>query len=333
MRYFLAGDIGGTKTLLHLGVEEGAHAPLLQKSYPSTGYSGLAEILEEFLHEAGSVEITSGCFAVAGPVSGRRVQLTNLPWVVDADAIASHFSIDHVSLINDFEAAGLGITALQPADLVVLQAGIPQLRGMRAVVGAGTGLGVALLSWQGDRYAVHPSEGGHMDFAPADALQYELLCYLQKRHGHVSYERIVSGPGLVAIFEFLRDSNKATPSAQLVAALSNSDASEIISQYAQQGDPAAGLALELFISIYGAFTGNLALMGLPRGGIYIAGGIAAKIVTQMQGGNFLHAFRNKGRFSGLLGILPLHIVMNPQVGLLGAGLFARQMGHCQGRAS
>ena len=207
-----------------------------------------------------------------------------------------------------------------------MQAGAAQAQGARLAVGAGTGLGVAWLTWQNGGYAVHPSEGGHIDFAPSDVTQYELLRYLQQRHGHVSYERIVSGPGLVAIFEFLRDCDRAVPSAQLLAAMAQGDAAAAIAQFAQQGDETiARMALDLFISIYGAFVGNVALTLLPRGGIYVAGGIAAKIAAAMQHGAFLRAFRDKGRFAGLLEKLPLHIVLNPQVGLLGADAAARSV--------
>jgi len=326
MSHFLAGDIGGTKTLLQISAADGVRGPLLQKFYLNAGYAGLAEMLDEFLREAGMPGIAAACFALACPVSGRRVKLTNLPWEVDADALAARFAIGRVSLINDFEAVGLGVAALQPADLLVLQAGEPQVQGVRLVIGAGTGLGVAWLSWQKGDYAVHPSEGGHMDFAPVDAIQYELLQYLQQRHGHVSYERIVSGPGLAAIFEFLRDTDRGTPSAQLIAAIKEGDAAAAITQFAQQGDePSARMALDLFLRIYGAFVGNVALAALPRGGIYVAGGIAAKISATMRQGIFLQSFLDKGRFAGLLETLPLHIVINPQVGLLGASLTAQRM--------
>lgn len=163
-----------------------------------------------------------------------------------------------------------------------------------------------------------------MDFAPADATQYALLQYLQQRHGHVSYERIVSGPGLVAIFEFLRDSGLGSPSAQLIAAMNDGDAAAALTQCAQQGDePIAQMTVDLFVRVYGAFVGNLALLTLPRGGIYVAGGIAAKIAATMQRGDFMRAFHDKGRYTGLLASLPLHIVTNPQVGLLGANLMAQ----------
>jgi len=323
MTYFLAGDVGGTKTLLSISsAVECAH--LLQKSYQSSAYGGLAEMVDAFLAEAGIRNIDSACFALAGPVTGRVVKLTNLPWVVDGDALAARFAIKRVSLVNDFEAVGYGVAALQPADLVTLQAGDEQAQGVRLLVGAGTGLGVAFLTSQADAYRVLPSEGGHMDFAPADDMQCLLLRYLQHRHGHVSYERIVSGPGLISIFEFMRDTLLAIPSPQLLAAIDEGDAAAAISRFAQQGNETiARMTVDLFLSVYGAFAGNLALAVLPRGGIYVAGGIAEKMAAQMQGGEFMKTFLSKGRFGGLLATLPLHIVLNPNVGLLGANLYAQ----------
>ena len=324
MGYILSGDIGGTKTRLRISAI-GQGDPVLQMSFLSNRYSSLAAIIEEFLHQANITGIAAACFALAGPVLGRCVQLTNLPWSVDADQIAQRFNIPRVSLINDFEAVGMAIEALQPQDLLTLQPGQTQQNGMRLAVGAGTGLGVALLTWQRGNYSVHPSEGGHMDFAPSDATQYELLHYLQQRHGHVSYERIVSGPGLLAIFEFLRDSGRALPSEKLLKDMAANDAAAAIAQCAQRDqEPLAVMALNLFVSIYGAFVGNLALVLLPRGGIYVAGGIAAKIAPVMQQGKFIRAFRDKGRFAGLLEMLPLHIVTNPDAGLLGAQRVAQR---------
>lgn len=323
MTYFLAGDVGGTKTLLSISSAD-ERVPLLQKSYQSSAYAGLAEIVDAFLAEAGIRDIDAACFALAGPVTGRVVKLTNLPWSVDGDALAARFAIKHVSLINDFEAAGYGVAALQAADWMTLQAGDEQAQGVRLVVGAGTGLGVAFLSSHADVYRVLPSEGGHIDFAPADDMQCLLLRYLQHRHGHVSYERIVSGPGLISIFEFMRDTLLAIPSPQLLAAMDEGDAAAAISRFAQQSnEPIARMAVDLFLSVYGAFAGNLALAVLPRGGIYVAGGIAEKMTAQMQGGEFMNAFLSKGRFGGLLATLPLHIVLNPNVGLLGANLYAQ----------
>lgn len=324
MKYFLAGDIGGTKTLLQVFRAGEENAPALRKSYPSAAYVGLAEILDEFFREAGIRDIAAACFALACPISGRKAKLTNLPWVVDADVLATRFGIAQVSLINDFEAVGFGVAVADGDDLLQLQQGAAQAYGVRIVVGAGTGLGVAWLSWQGEGYAVYPSEGGHMDFAPTDATQYALLQYLQQRHGHVSYERIVSGPGLVAIFEFLRDTQRAVPSDELVAAMHMGDAAAAIAGFSERGEVIAMQALGLFSQIYGAFVGNIALAALPRGGVYVAGGIAAKITAQMQHGGFMRAFLNKGRFNDLLSTLPLFVVTNPQIGLLGASLVAQR---------
>lgn len=325
MNYFLAGDIGGTKTLLQIFRAGQEREPLLRKSYPSADYSGLLEIIDAFLCEAGARDIASACFALAGPVAGRVVRLTNLPWEVDADLLAAHFAIAQVELINDFEAVGLGVVALDSADMLILQAGDAQTHGVQVVVGAGTGLGVAWLSWRDDCYAVHASEGGHIDFAPSDELQYALLCNLQQRYGHVSYERIVSGPGLVEIFEFLRDTQHMVPSAELIAAMHAGDGAAAIARFAAgHNEPIAMQALGLFMKIYGAFVGNIALAALPRGGIYVAGGIAAKIAVQLQDSDFMAAFLDKGRFNGLLATMPLSVVMNPQIGLLGASRLAQK---------
>jgi glucokinase len=323
LSHILAGDIGGTKTLLQIRPADQSPPVLLQKSYPSAAYAGLAEMLEVFLLEAGARDISAACFALAGPVLGRRVRLTNLPWEVDADDLAVRFAIPRLQLINDFEAVGHGLGVLQAEDMVTLQHAEKAAQGTRLVVGAGTGLGVAYLTWHNGEYAVHPSEGGHMDFAPVNAVQEDLLHHLQAQHGHVSYERIISGPGLVALLGFLRASGRAELSPQLSAAMQTGDAAAAITRLAQQSDePAAAMALDLFVEIYGAFVGNFALATLPRGGVFVAGGIAAKIASYMTRGLFVGAFGNKGRFSALLGTLPLQMVINPQVGLLGANVLA-----------
>lgn len=318
MKTFLSADIGGTKTLLQLSDERGVASR--QQSFPSGNYTTLTEILDGFLRDAGNPLITAACLAVAGPVTGRRVRFTNLPWEVDAEQLEHHFGIARVELINDFQAVGLGIAALRANDLLTLQIGNEQAHGGRLAVGAGTGLGVAFLSWQNGGYAVHPSEGGHLDFAPQDELQIELLRYLQARHGHVSYERLVSGPGLVSIYEFLRDSGRATPSDTLIATMQTGDTAAALTQ---TDEPIARLAVDIFVTLYGAAVGNYALLTLPRGGIYLAGGIAAKIAQRMQAGDFLAAFLAKGRYTELLRSLPLHIVIHPNVGLLGAELASR----------
>jgi glucokinase len=323
MSYLLSGDIGGTKTLLQLTAEAGV--PLLQRYYVNASYAGLAEIMEEFLAEAAIRDIDGACFAVAGPVNGSVVRLTNLPWQIDSDALARHFAIRQVSLINDFVAVGHGIATLQKQDLYTLQRGTLHEGGERMVVGAGTGLGVAWLSHSGGRYHVHASEGGHMDFAPVDDMQILLLRYLRQSHAHVSYERIVSGPGLLAIFEFIRDAGLAAPSHNLLAAMREGDAAAAIADFSMRGDEEIALmVVELFLSVYGAFVGNMALAALPLGGVYIAGGIAAKMVAQIQRGVFMRSFLAKGRFAELLGSLPVHIVLDTHVGLRGADVYIRQ---------
>jgi len=324
MTYLLSGDIGGTKTLLQLGATADEYAPLLQRSYASADYAGLPEIIEIFLNEAGIREIASACFALAGPVEGRVVTLTNLPWIVDADEIAARFGIKRVELLNDFEAAGYGIAELGDADLLTLQAGKRQGKGTRLLVGAGTGLGVAWLSWHEGAYIVCPSEAGHMDFSPADETQDLLLQYMRHRHDHVSYERIVSGPGLLAVFDFMRETGIAVPSANMLAAMGKEDAAEVITRFSQRGDEEiARRTVGLFLSVYGAFVGNMALAVLPRGGIYIGGGIASKISAQMQGGEFMQALLRKGRHAGMLGKLPVDLILDLNVGLTGASKYAR----------
>ena len=326
MSYYLAGDIGGTKTLLQAFKAGQERTPVHCKSFPSAGFAGLGEIVEIFLQEAAIQNVASACFALAGPVSGRKAKLTNLTWEVDADALGTRFQIPQVMLINDFEAVGYGTAALGGDDLLTLQQGQSQAHGIRIVVGAGTGLGVAWLSWTNDGYSVHASEGGHIDFAPGDDLQFALLQFLQQRYGHVSYERIVSGPGLVAIYEFLRDEKYAIPTAELINSMKSGDAAAEITRYAlEQKEPIAIQTLELFIRIYGAFVGNIALAALPRGGVYIAGGIAAKIASEIQRGEFLNNYLDKGRFRELLQTFPVSIVMNAQVGLLGASLQAQKL--------
>ena len=324
MAYILAGDIGGTKTLLSISAVN-EREPLTVKSYESAAYLCLSDMVDEFLAEYGVINISAACLALAGPVTGRAVKLTNLPWVVDGDELAKRHNIKNVVLINDFEAVGFGVSALRADELLTLQSGSEEQQGVRLVVGAGTGLGVAWLSWHDGAYKVHPSEAGHMDFAPADEMQSLLFGYLQQRHGHVSYERIVSGPGIAAIYEFIRDTSLATPSAQLLDAMEHEDPAAVLAHFSRMGNEAiARMTMDLFLSVYGAFVGNVALAALPRGGIYLAGGIAAKIPEMMQGSGFKNSFLSKGRFTELLESLPVMVVLNPHVGLIGANFVARR---------
>ena len=264
----IGADVGGTNTKIALARFEGSRAHIVKRMvYPSGRYPALEVIVDEFMStvsaERGSGAITAACFAVAGPVENGHARLTNLPWVLDAAALARRFGFS-VRVINDFEAAGLGIDHLQPSDVITLQPGTPVERADRVVVGAGTGLGVAWLTWEQAGYDVHPSEAGHMDFAPIDDLQDELLLYLRRELGHVSVERVVSGPGLPRIFAFLKNAGAAAPTQALLDAMERGDAAGAITEFALSGrDELAVRALDVFASAYGAFTGNMALATLP----------------------------------------------------------------------
>ncbi len=331
----LAGDVGGTKTLLRLAevAPDGAVHPVYERRFDSAVHEDFNALLQEFLNAAEFMPAAAGpvaaaCFGVAGPIHGRHAKITNLPWRIDAGAIGAEFGIPSVQLINDFAAIGFGIETLREEDLVTLQTGEPEANGTRAVLGAGTGLGEGMLVWRDGGYQPLPSEGGHVDFAPLDEAQIGLLRHLQKIYGHVSCERILSGPGLVKICEYVMESGLEAPAPDFVAALDEFDAASTISEYAMNGrDPAAARALDMFIAIFGAQAGNLALTLLATGGVYIAGGIAPKIITRLGQGGFIQAFNDKGRFAELMQRIPVRVVMNPKVGLQGAALVAgRQAG-------
>jgi glucokinase len=247
---------------------------------------------------------------VAGPVAGGRVQTTNLPWPVDAASVAAVLGRDHVGLVNDLVANAYGIAELGPGDLATLHAGDPSIGGNVAVISAGTGLGEAGLFWDGSRHHVFASEGGHTDFAPRSEEEAALCAHLAQRHPHVSYERVCSGMGLVAIHEFLGGGGEATASAVTDAALAGTDARSV-------------RALEMMIEIYGAEAGNLALKLLATGGVYVGGGIAPKILPRLRDGAFLAAFTAKGRFAELLERVPVHVILNERTALLGAARLAR----------
>ncbi len=327
--YFIYGDIGGTKTLLRTGVADGNKTDLCyERRYDSQAYADFNEILADFLDKAemdkASRYPASACFGIAGPIVSQRAKLTNLPWLMDASALATEFSIPKVKLINDFEAVAIGIEKLSRNDLAALQSGVADTQAMRVVLGAGTGMGVAWLHWQGNRYIPLPTEGGHIEFAPTTSLQMELLDYLMKKFDHVSVERILSGPGLTNIYNFLQSDPTRFPG--IVVNEFKEDSGAIITKLAfEQKHPIALQALELFVEIYGAYAGNLALLGLCRGGVYIAGGIAPRIIDTLMKGSFMHAFRNKGRYAEMMSKIPVHVIMNPQVGLLGAGLEAQRL--------
>lgn len=324
-KLILAGDVGGTKTLLQLSElkEDGSTHSLFEQRFDSAAYADFSLMVKAFLRAAACIPavapVSAACFGVAGPIRDGIASITNLGWVIDGAALGAEFGISRVSLINDFAAVGHGLAALKQDDVATLQAGDPLPQGVRAVLGAGTGLGEGFLIWQDGRYIALPSEGGHVDFAPTDLAQVNLLRYLQARHGHVSYERILSGPGLAALMDYVTDTGLAAPTPALQQAMKTADPAAAISEFGLDGrDPAAVYALDLFVAIYGAQAGNLALTLLPRGGLYVAGGIAPKIMQRLQRGSFMQAFNDKGRFEPLLRTIPVHVVMNPKVGLMGA---------------
>ena len=244
---------------------------------------------------------------------------------MEAREIQDKFQIDCVRLCNDFEAVGYGISCLDAADIITLQQGKPSNLTPRVVIGAGTGLGQSILVPESDGWRVLPTEGGHVDFAPLDHSQQLLLEHLQQRHGHVSYDRLVCGSGLVTIYNFLRDYQQLTENPELRVAMVQGDAAAAISEFAQRvDDPLANKALDTFVSIYGAQAGNLALSALARGGVYLAGGIAAKNLAKFRQGNFMQAFTDKGRMQGLMTEIPVHIVLDQDIGLKGARLLAQK---------
>ncbi len=294
-------------------------------AYPSRDFTDLDSLLSRFLRlpeaSAARDHLQATCFAVAGPVAEGEATLTNLGWQVSAAAVSAQFGLRNVSLVNDFHAAGLGVTELEDESFTTLQAAEAPEHGTAVIIGAGTGLGVGIINWNGTGYEVLPSEAGHADFAPIDELQDKLLIYMRRNFGRVSWERVISGPGLMRVFSFLQDTGFGVPSKQLLEATRQPDVdpTEVIAEYAlEKLDPLAVRALDLFISAYGSFAGNMALTTLARGGVYIAGGIAPRIVSRMKEGGFTRAFAGKGAFTPLLSGIPVQVVMDAQVGLRGA---------------
>jgi glucokinase len=319
----LAGDIGGTHTrLAFFRNENGRFVPVYEHVFPSREFRGLDEIVVKFVAEARLVP-ESACFGIAGPVRRGRVEASNLPWIVDASTLARELQLDSVVLLNDLEAQAWGINCLGDADTVALNKIKGAAVGNRVVVAAGTGLGEAGLFWDGRQYHISASEGGHADFAPRNELEIELLRYLTNRFGHVSYERIVSGPGLVNVYMFLRDTHRGEEPAWLREEMLAGDPAAAVSRAALAGKSAlAEQALNLMISIYGAEAGNMALKVLALGGVYLAGGIAPKILPRLAGPLFMQSFLSKGRMQPLLEAVPVYVITNEKTGLLGAACYA-----------
>jgi glucokinase len=322
----LAGDLGGTKVALGLFEKTRGDLRLLREgTYASHEYSRFEDALVRFLREPPSPAVTAACLAVAGPVEDGRVHATNLPWTLEETALARTAGIPRVRLLNDLAATAYGVLALAPTEETILNAGIDRgRRGNIAVIAAGTGLGEAILYWDGARHHVLASEGGHADFAPRSDLELDLLRYLRERHGHVSYERVLSGPGLYAIYSFLRDSGYAPEPEWLAAELAQSDPSAAITHIAlSRGDRLCVAAVETFCSIYGAEAGNLALKCLAVE-VAVAGGIAPKMLAALKNGSFMTAFAGKGRFADHMRDVTVTLVLNPDAALLGAAHCAAQ---------
>jgi glucokinase len=322
----LAGDVGGTKTALALFEERGRALAVVRESVlASHGHATLEDAIRQFLLEGPAVSVDAACVGVAGPVIDGRCTATNLPWVIDEASLAVRLSTRRVKLVNDLEATGHGVLGLSPSALAPLQTGTPR-KGTMALIAAGTGLGEVLLVWDGRRHRVVGSEGGHTDFAPRTDLEGELLRFLRKEFGRVSYERVVSGPGLYNIYRFLLATDGSPEVEWLRSRMESGDPSAVVAEAAlDRGDPRAVQALDLFVSIYGAEAGNLALKTLAVGGVFVGGGIAPKIRAKLEDGTFVSAFRDKGRMSEMLASTPVHLVLEPRAALLGAAAIARSL--------
>jgi glucokinase len=318
----LAGDIGGTKTNLALFAHDsGPHQPLAEATFVSRNYTSLEAVIEEFL-AAHPTNIEGAAFGVAGPVVGGRASITNLPWVIEVESLRTTLSVARVALLNDLQSIANAVPILEDDDVAVLNAGAPVTGGAIGVIAPGTGLGEALLTWDGQRYHAYPSEGGHASFAPTNADEIALLSYLLERIGHVSYERVCSGIGIPNLYAYFRDQvyagGNGTIAAQIAAA---SDPTPIIINTAldpAQPCPACSATLAQFVRILGAEAGNLALKVLATGGIYIGGGIPPRILDALRRPDFISAFCNKGRFGTLLATIPIKVILNPKTALFGA---------------
>ncbi len=324
----LAGDVGGTKTNLALfDAAHGPRKPVEEATFLSAQYPSLEELIHEFLLQV-SQRPSSAYIGVAGPVVQGHASVTNLSWEIEEAHLSDVLPFERVRLINDLEAIASAIPLLEADDLYTLNDREPHPGGAIAVVAPGTGLGEAYLTWDGSRYEAQPSEGGHTDFAPADALQIGLLCYLQEIHGHVSWERVCSGMGIPNIYTYLKASGVAREPSWLAEELAQaSDATPVIVSHALQSEEPCALCVrtvETFVSILGAEAGNMALKTLATGGVYLGGGIPPRILSALGDGRFMDAFRNKGRFQGLMMGLPVHVILNPKAALLGAARYGLQ---------
>lgn len=328
---FVIGDIGGTHARLQVVMCDGEACRVRRSErYDSQSYPAFNDVLRAFLATETPGSIDAACLAIAGPVAstarGQRVQVTNLPWVLDSAALAEAFAIPRVMLINDFQAVGHGLGELPEESMAVLQEGMPDPHGTRAVLGAGTGLGQAILLPRSAGVEVLATEGGHVDFGPTSELELELARWLITSQGRACYEDVLSGPGLFRLYKFLRARRPGEEGTALAQAIQSGDPAAAITYAAlQHQDALASATLDLFVRIFGSQAGNLALAAGATGGVYLAGGIAPRIIKRLHSPIFLEAFRNKGNQSHWLATVPVRVVMDPEVGLRGAQAVARQM--------
>ncbi len=315
----LAGDVGGTNArLAFFDVQDGHFRVVSSSVFPSREYGGLDQIVSKFV-ETSKLHPDAACFGVPGPVRNGRVETSNLPWVIESKRLADELKLKKAVLINDLEANAWGIATLGPDDVVSLNQVKGNPVGNQGVISAGTGLGEAGMVWDGSQYRIFATEGGHSDFAPRNELEIELFRYLSGRYGHVSYERVVSGPGLVNVFHFLRDTGRGTEPQWLIDQMVHGDPAAAISRAAVEG--ACGLceqAVDLFVSVFAAEAGNLALKVLSTGGVYLGGGIAPKMLAKLSGPLFMHSFVGKGRMQPLLESMPVKVITNDKTALMGA---------------
>jgi glucokinase len=317
-RILLAGDIGGTKTRLGIfGITKNSFHLLSEKTFLNKNYSQLENILQVFMR--GKKKVSSACFGVAGPVTGETIKTTNLPWVIKTKSLQNILDLTKLEIINDLVANAHGISVLKKKDFIILNTGKP-FNGNRALISAGTGLGEAILFWTGNEYIPSPSEGGHSDFGPRNLLEVELLRYLIDRFGHVSYEHLLSGTGIINIYKFFRDQKmSATEPEWLSNKINQEDPAMVISENARmKKNRLCVMTMDMFASIYGAAAGNLALQVMAVGGVYVGGGIAPNIIWKLKDGTFMDAFKNKGRLSNIVAQFPVKVIMNDRAALLGA---------------
>jgi glucokinase len=319
----LAGDVGGTK--VHLALYDFTNGKLTytrDERYPAKEFSGLEEIVKQFL---GADKVSAACFGVPGPVRDGRLRLTNLPWTLDSRELSANLSIEHVFLINDLEANGYGIAELSTDQIYTLSEGDPSQIGNRALIAAGTGLGEGILAWNGRIHVPYPSEGGHVDYAPRNEDEIDMLRYLkQKYSGRISFERVVSGMGITNIYDFLRDVRGVEEPKWLADKMAA--AHDVNAVITEEGLAARSelceKALDMFVSAYGAESGNLALKVLSVGGLYVGGGIAPRLIEKLKDGTFMKAFTDKGRLSQLLVNMPVRVILESRAALMGAAAYA-----------